>query len=305
MGALISVQAAFDFAVMPFEPGHNDMDMGPRSSAGTVIADVAATVIETRSLTKAFGTHTVLDRLNIQVRRGEIYGLIGSNGAGKSTLIKILTTLLPPTSGEAMVAGYNVMTDAQKVRARIGYVPQLLSADGSLTGYENLLLSARLYLVPRAERENRIREALDMTGLADYAGHLAQTYSGGMLRRLEIAQSTIHRPEILIMDEPTVGLDPVARMTVWDHVRDLRSTFHATILITTHAMEEVDALCDRVAILHAGRLEKVGAPKDLKAEIGPGATLDDVFSHIAGGDIVSAGNYRDARLSRLGAAEHG
>lgn len=144
-----------------------------------------------------------------------------------------------------------------------------------------------------------------MTELWDHAHELAQHYSGGMLRRLEIAQSTLHRPAILIMDEPTVGLDPVARSTVWDHVRDLRDRFGTTILVTTHVMEEVEALCDRVGILHHGRLERVGTPAALKAEVGPTATLNDVFARIAGTGIDSGGDYREVRLARRSASEHG
>jgi ABC-2 type transport system ATP-binding protein len=262
-------------------------------------------LVDTKALTKSFGNHTVVDKVDLQVRAHEIFGLIGPNGAGKSTLIKMLTTLLPPTSGEARVAGYDLRREASQLRRRVGYIPQLLSADGALTGYENLLLSARLYLIPPAERAQRIEAALAMMELTTSADRLAQHYSGGMLRRLEIAQSTLHRPALLIMDEPTVGLDPVARMTVWDHIRDLRERFGTTILITTHAMEEVEALCDRVGILHLGRLEKVGTPTELKAEIGPGATLDDVFARIAGNDIDAGGDYSDVRQARRSAKDHG
>ncbi|MCX5495346.1 ATP-binding cassette domain-containing protein [Kaistia dalseonensis] len=261
--------------------------------------------VRTRGLTKAFDGHVVVDHVDLEVRDGEIFGLIGPNGAGKSTLIKMLTTLLPPTSGEATVAGCDLLREARLVRARIGYVPQLLSADGALTGRENLLLSARLYLLPRKERAERIAEALAMTGLEGAADRPAQNYSGGMLRRLEIAQSTLHRPRLLIMDEPTVGLDPVARNAIWDHVRDLRTRFGTTILITTHVMEEVEALCDRVGILHHGRLEKVGTPAALKAEIGPDATLDDVFAQIAGTDIEMGDEHGNARESRRSAIGHG
>ncbi|MEJ0097670.1 MAG: ATP-binding cassette domain-containing protein [Bauldia sp.] len=262
-------------------------------------------VIETRGLTKAYDKHVVVDHVDLRVRPREIFGLIGPNGAGKSTLIKMLATLLPPTSGEARVAGCDLRTEAKRVRARIGYVPQLLSADGALTGYENLLLSARLYLIPRSERAARIREALEMTELTGSADRLAEHYSGGMLRRLEIAQSTLHRPALLIMDEPTVGLDPVARTAVWNHVRDLRDRFGTTILITTHVMEEVEALCDRVGILHRGRLEKVGTADELKAEIGPAATLDDVFTRIVGADGDPGDNNQDVRQERRSAIDHG
>jgi ABC-2 type transport system ATP-binding protein len=262
-------------------------------------------LIETNGLTKTFDGRTVVDHVDLLVRGREIFGLIGPNGAGKSTLIKMLTTLLPPTSGDAKIAGYDIRREPRAVRRHIGYVPQLLSADGALTGYENLLLSARLYLIPRAEREQRIREALEMTELTSAANRPAQHYSGGMLRRLEIAQSTLHRPAVLIMDEPTVGLDPVARNAVWDHVRDLRERYGTTILLTTHVMEEADALCDRVGILHQGHLERIGTPAELKAAVGPDATLDDVFVQVAGRDIDNGGEFSDVRQTRRSAAAHG
>jgi ABC-2 type transport system ATP-binding protein len=264
-----------------------------------------ALLIETKGLSKNFDGHVAVDCVDFRVRKGEIFGLIGPNGAGKSTLIKMLTTLLPPSAGSGRVAGYDIRREATRVRASIGYVPQLLSADGALTGYENLLLSARLYLIPRKEQQLRIREALEMMQLTDAADRLAQHYSGGMLRRLEIAQSTLHRPALLIMDEPTVGLDPMARHTVWDHIWDLRDHHGTTILLTTHVMEEADVLCDRVGILHQGRLEKVGTPAALKAGVGPDATLDDVFVSIAGHDIESGGDYRDVRRARRSARQHG
>jgi ABC-2 type transport system ATP-binding protein len=262
-------------------------------------------LIKTSELTKSFGEHVAVKAVNLEVREREIYTLIGPNGAGKSTLIKMLTSLLPPTSGGATVVGCDLRLEPQKIRSRIGYVPQLLSADGSLTGYENLLLSARLYLIPRQEREKRIEEALEMTQLRAVAHRLAQTYSGGMLRRLEIAQSTMHRPALLIMDEPTVGLDPVARKTVWDHVRELRERYGTTILLTTHAMDEADVLSDRVGIMHDGRLERIGTPHELKAKLGRKATLDDVFASIAGSDIESIGRIDSVRETRRSIAEHG
>lgn len=265
----------------------------------------AGLVIQTSELSKSFDGRVVVDRVDLQIHSREIFGLIGPNGAGKSTLIKMLTTLLPPSAGNARVAGYDLAREPRAVRSHIGYVPQLLSADGALTGQENLLLSARLYLIPRAQRAQRIREALERTELTDAAGRLAQHYSGGMLRRLEIAQSTMHRPALLIMDEPTVGLDPVARNTVWAHVRDLRDRYGTTILLTTHVMEEADALCDRVGILRQGRLEKVGTPAELKAGIAPDATLDDVFARIAGGDEQTGGDMHDVLQTRRSAAEHG
>jgi ABC-2 type transport system ATP-binding protein len=191
------------------------------------------------------------------------------------------------------------------VRKHIGYVPQLLSADGELTGYENLLLSSRLYVIRPRERENRIADALGMMGLADVRDRLVRQYSGGMIRRLEIAQSTLHRPAVVFMDEPTVGLDPAGRRTVWEHVRQLRRDLRAAIVITTHHMDEAEELCDRIAVLHAGRLQAVGTPAALKAKLGPQASLDDVFVALTGANIDARGGYRDVRESRRGAQEHG
>jgi ABC-2 type transport system ATP-binding protein len=256
-------------------------------------------------LTRAFGDHVVVRAVSFEVQAGEIFGLIGPNGAGKSTLVKMLTTMLPPTSGAARVVGLDIVRDARRVRGRIGYVPQLLSADGALTAYENLLLSARLYLIPRREREARIDAALRDMGLDEARDRLVQTFSGGMIRRLEIAQSLLHRPAVLFMDEPTVGLDPVARHIVWDSVRELRARLGATMLLTTHLMDEADALCDRIGVLHDGVLETVGAPAELKARIGPQATLDDVFIAITGSQIASEGSYRSVRQDRRSERVHG
>lgn len=263
-----------------------------------------APIVETFDLTRRFGAVTAVDRVSLAVRPGEVFGLIGPNGAGKSTLVKMLTTMLPPTSGRAVVAGYDVVRAPARVRARIGYVPQLLSADGALTGYENLLFSARLYLVPRHERETRIRAALERMGLTEAADRAVQGYSGGMIRRLEIALSMIHDPPVLFMDEPTVGLDPAARGAVWEHVSRVRATLGTTIIMTTHLMEEADAMCDRIGVLHAGRLQETGTPAELKARLGPGATLDDVFTHITGAELDQGGAYRDVRQTRRSIRSH-
>ena len=278
----------------------------PGAVHGVALAPApSAPPILTNKLTRRFGDLIAVNEVSIAVRPGEIFGLIGSNGAGKSTLIKMLITLLPPTSGSARVAGFDVVTAAASVRRRVGYVPQLLSADGSLTGYENLLLSARLYAIPRRERDPRIVEALAMMNLSEVAGRLVREYSGGMIRRLEIAQSVLHRPSVLVMDEPTTGLDPVARRTVWDHVRTLRKTSGTTILLTTHDMREAEELCDRIALMHWGVVEVVGSPAELKAQVGPGAILDDVFAHFTGVEIEPGGGYREARRARRSAREHG
>ncbi|MGO9174018.1 MAG: ATP-binding cassette domain-containing protein [Rhodomicrobium sp.] len=257
-------------------------------------------------LTKKFGDFFAVDRISFEVAKGEIFGLIGPNGAGKSTAIKMLTTLLPPTSGTATVAGCDIIREAGEVRRKIGYVPQLLSADGSLTGYENMLLSARLYGIPRQQQAQRILDALGIMGLADYAGHLVSRYSGGMIRRLEIALSMLHRPAVLFMDEPTSGLDPAAREAVWDHISELRQRFHTTIIVTSHYMEEVEALCHRVALIARGRIAAIGTPAELKSSIGPDATLDDVFEALVdASETETERSYGDVRRARRAARQHG
>jgi len=254
--------------------------------------------VETQTLTKRYGEAVAVDRLDLQVRRASIFGLLGPNGAGKSTVLRMLTTLLPPTSGTARVAGFDVRTEAREVRRRIGYVPQLVSADGTLTARENLRLSGALYGIPRRELRERVEEALSFMGLLEAADRLVRGYSGGMIRRLEIASAMLHRPEVMFLDEPTVGLDPVARHAVWDHLRELRVRLGATVLLTTHDMEEADALCDHVAILHGGRVAVQGVPSELEAAIGPDATMDDVFLHHTGAEIGPGGGYADARSTR-------
>ncbi len=269
-----------------------------------------AFALHTAELTKRFGDTLAVDRVSISAQPGEILGLIGPNGAGKSTLIKMLSTLLPPTSGRATIAGFDVATQPAEVRRCIGYVPQLVSADGALTAYENLLLSARLYSVPREERDARIAQALKVMNLTANAGQRVNRYSGGMIRRLEIAQSLLHRPQVLFMDEPTVGLDPLARESVWEHVVHLKDVMRTTMLVTTHYMAEADELCDRIALIHRGRIAEIGTPMELKARLGPDATLDDVFKHLAGVGLAgvgleSEGGYRDVRRTRASARKHG
>ncbi|HUL50085.1 MAG TPA: ATP-binding cassette domain-containing protein [Gemmatimonadales bacterium] len=257
-------------------------------------------VIQTEQLTRTFGGSELpaVDHLDLSVPGGVIFGLLGPNGAGKSTTIKMLTTLLPPTSGRATVAGFDIVRQASQVRRRIGYVPQLLSADAGLTGRENLLLSARLYRVPADERSARLAQALGFMDLVDAADHLVRTYSGGMIRRLEIAQAMLHEPEVLFLDEPTIGLDPVARRAVWERLRELKRRSATTILLTTHDMEEADALCDTLAIMHQGIIAQAGAPAALKSALGADATLEDVFIAVVGGSIEEGGTYRDVRRAR-------
>ena len=258
----------------------------------------AGFILQTKALTKRFGNLTAVDELTIAIEPKEIVGLVGPNGAGKTTVIKMLTTLLPPNSGTATIDGYSIARDAARVRRVIGYVPQLLSADGGLTGYENLLMFAKLYDVPRRERNQRIAEVLEFMGLSAFSDKLVRTYSGGMIRRLEIAQTMLHRPKLLFLDEPTIGLDPVARKAVWQHVQQLREDFGTTILLTTHYMEEADTLCSRLAIMHLGKVAAMGSPSELKSSVGDGVTLDDVFAYYSGAEVDSAGGYRETRSVR-------
>ncbi len=263
-------------------------------------------VVELAGLTRRFGDFTAVDRVSFAVAHGEAFGLIGANGAGKSTIIRILTTLLAPSAGTVLVAGFDVVRQAGEVRRRIGYVPQLLSADGALTAWENLLLSARLYGIPPRDVRARIDHALAAMELTAFAHRLVQGFSGGMIRRLEVAQSMLHRPAVLFMDEPTVGLDPVARRAVLDHVAELRRRLGTTLVVTSHYMEEIDVLCDRLAVLNQGRLVALGTPAELKAKVGPGATLDDVFAALSGSaaDTEAIEGYSDVRQSRRAASSH-
>jgi ABC-2 type transport system ATP-binding protein len=256
-------------------------------------------ILKTESLTRRFKTLTAVDSLSISVEAGEVFGLLGPNGAGKTTAIKMLTTLLPPTSGKAWVAGFEISRSSSEVRRVIGYVPQLISADGSLTGYENLMIFAKLYDLPRGEREERVRGLLEFIGLADSGDKLVRQYSGGMIRRLEIAQSMLHKPKVLFLDEPTVGLDPAARRTVWEHIDQLRKEDGTTIFMTTHMMEEADSLCDRVAIMHLGKVAVLGAPAELKNAIGGSdVSLDDVFIHYTGDELETGGSFRETTRTR-------
>jgi len=254
--------------------------------------------IRAEGLTRRFESLLAVDHLTFTVAAGSIFGLLGPNGAGKSTLIKMLTTLLPATSGAAWVAGFDILRKPEKVRRAIGYVSQMLSADGDLTGYENLLISAKLYGLSRAQRAERIQQALAFMELTHSASKLVKHYSGGMIRRLEIAQSMLHRPAVLFLDEPTVGLDPVAKRSVWARILDLRRQFGTAVLMTTHDMEEADHLCDVVAFLHQGHLVAMGTSMELKMTLGPEASLDDVFAHYTGLSIAEQGELRDVAQIR-------
>ncbi|KAB7741330.1 ATP-binding cassette domain-containing protein [Parvibaculum sedimenti] len=243
-------------------------------------------------MSRRFGPVTAVDGVTLSVAAGEIFGLLGRNGAGKSTLIKMLTTLLPPSSGSAQVAGFDIEGEAAKVRRVIGYVPQALSADGELTGRENLDIFARLYDIPSSLRKARVGEGLEFMGLGDSADRLVATYSGGMIRRLEIAQSMLHRPQVLFLDEPTVGLDPVAREAVWEHIIRLRQSFKTTIILTTHYMDEAEKLCDRIAIMQQGKLAAAGTIAELRAATGDEtASLTDLFTRLTGNAAEAGGGY--------------
>jgi ABC-2 type transport system ATP-binding protein len=225
--------------------------------------------IQVSGLTKVYpgGTRAV-DDVNFDVREGEIFGLLGPNGAGKTTTIKMITTLSRPTAGTIRVFGIDALKSPETVRRTLGFVPQAISVDGDLTGYENLLIFAKLFFVDREQRNRRIQEALELFGLAERADDLVKHYSGGMMRRLEIAQALVNRPKLLFLDEPSIGLDPYSRMQVIDHVKQLNRTFGTTILLTTHDMAEADELCNRLAIMNMGRIATSGAPRDLKKTVG-------------------------------------
>ena len=246
--------------------------------------------VEIEHLTHVFrarkhAPHIAVDDLSLTVAHGECFGLLGPNGAGKTTTIRLINTLLPVQTGSVRVFGHDVAHHPMTVRALMGYVPQQLSIESALTGRENVEWFARLFDIPRRERRARVDAVLEMMQLTESADRLASTYSGGMVRRLELAQALVNRPALLVLDEPTVGLDPVARDSVWGHVRQMREEFGMTVLLTTHYMEEADMLCDRIAMMNRGRLSALGSPDDLKRAVGPRATLEDVFRHYAGADL--------------------
>ena len=258
----------------------------------------ATPAIEVRQLVRGFDEVRAVEDVSFEVRPGEIFGLLGPNGAGKTTTIRVIVTLLPPERGEVQVFGLEATRKTMAVRRLIGYVPQQLSADGALTGLENVSLFARLYDLPRRLRRQRVEEAIELMGLGEARNRLASTYSGGMVRRLELAQALVNRPRLLVLDEPTIGLDPIARSEVWDRVEALREEVGTTILLTTHYMEEADRLCHRLALMHKGTLRAIGTPGELKRELGPEATLEDVFRHHAGAQLEEQGSLRDVRAVR-------
>jgi ABC-2 type transport system ATP-binding protein len=239
--------------------------------------------VEVENLTKRFGNFCAVDNLSFKVDNGEIFGLLGPNGAGKSTLIRMLTTLVPPTSGTARVNGFDVVRNATGVRRSIGVIPQAMTSDLDLTAVENMSIFAKLYGIPGEKRRRTIRELLRAVDLEQWAEKPVKLFSGGMRRRLEIARGLVHEPKIFFLDEPTTGLDPVSRVAVWEMLENLKRQRDLTILVTTHYMDEADKLCDRIAIIDNGKLEALDSPLKLKASI-PGKNILEVsFSQVPAG----------------------
>ncbi len=224
--------------------------------------------IELKSLTKSFGDVIAVNDISLSVKNGEIFGFLGPNGAGKSTTIMILTTLLKPTSGQALLSGFDVMTNAKQVRQNIGYVQQETTVDEYLTGRENLLLQAKLNHIPKNEINKRIDEILDLIELTDKQDKPVGTYSGGMRKRLDIAGGLLHRPKVLFLDEPTVGLDIQTRRKIWGYIKKIHDEFEMTIFLTTHYMEEADKLCDRIGIIDGGKIQVIDSPENMKKAMG-------------------------------------
>jgi len=239
--------------------------------------------IDVRNIVKKFGDFEAVKGISFAVADGEIFGLLGPNGAGKSTLIRMLTTLLPPTSGTALVKGFDVAKQADSVRRVIGVIPQAMTSDLELSVEENLLIYAKLYGVPRDKRTRLMKELLDSVELTDWADKPVKNLSGGMRRRVEIARGLIHEPKIFFLDEPTTGLDPVSRAAVWEMLQRIKSQRDLTILITTHYMDEADKLCDRIAIVDHGHLVALDSPMKLKAAIPGRNVLEVSFDRSPGG----------------------
>jgi ABC-2 type transport system ATP-binding protein len=225
-------------------------------------------MIKIRSLVKKYGDHIAVDNLTLDINENEVFGLLGSNGAGKTTTIHMLATLLKPSSGSAIVNGYDIVCQPSKVRSSIGIVFQAPSSDDMLTGYENLQLHSMLYSVPRHTRKQRIDEVLELVGLTERRHDQVKTYSGGMRRRLEIARGLLHKPKVMFLDEPTLGLDPASRVTMWKYIQRLVREEKMTVILTTHYMEEADILCDRIGIIDNGRIVALDTPTGLKAGLG-------------------------------------
>ena len=239
--------------------------------------------IETQQISKLFGDFTAVDEITFSVEHGEIFGLLGPNGAGKSTLIRMLTTLIPPTSGAARVGGFDVVRQADGVRRTIGVIPQAMTSDLELSVEENLLIFAKLYGVSRERRTRLMKELLEAVELTQWADKPVKYLSGGMRRRVEIARGLIHEPSIFFLDEPTTGLDPVSRVSVWEMLQRVKARSNLTVLLTTHYMDEADRLCDRVAIVDHGKLVALDSPMKLKASVPGKNVLEVSFSTVPEG----------------------
>lgn len=253
-----------------------------------------------------YGDVVAVGGVSFSIAPGEVLGLLGPNGAGKTSVLRVLTTLVRPHAGRVWILGHDVVREAATVRRLIGYVPQSLSADGSLTGRENASLFAKLYGVPRASRHARVESALGLMGV-EGPDQPVRTYSGGMVRRLEVASALLNSPRMLFLDEPTVGLDPVARRTMWRHLVQLRQDTGVTLLVTTHSMEEAEEHCHRVVVMSGGLVRAEGSPAELRAALGrPGGTLEDVFVALTESDRQQTrGDLRDVRGSRRAARRLG
>jgi ABC-2 type transport system ATP-binding protein len=237
----------------------------------------AVPAIAVDHIVKRYGTFEAVRDISFEVADGEIFGLLGPNGAGKSTLIRMMTTLIPVTSGRAVIAGHDVSRDANAVRRLIGVIPQALTSDIDLTVEENLTIYAKLYEVPKDKREENIQRLLEAVDLVKWRGAQTKTLSGGMRRRLEIARGLVHNPKIFFLDEPTTGLDPVSRVAVWEMLNNLKESHHLTMLITTHYMDEADRLCDRIAIVDHGKLVALDTPIGLKTSVPGNNVVEVVF----------------------------
>ncbi len=224
--------------------------------------------IEVKGLSKNYGSFTALDSVGLDVSQGELFALLGPNGAGKTTLMRILTTQIPSTSGSALVAGRDVAREGQEVRKVVSYVPQEMSVWSDISGYENMLIYARIYGLPHEGMKKSIMESMEFMGLADVADRLVSTYSGGMIRKLEIASAVLSRPRVLFLDEPTIGLDPASRKAVWERICSLAKTNKTTVFFSTHYMDEANSYADRIGIISSGRIMRVGTPEELKHSIG-------------------------------------
>ena len=258
---------------------------------------LAERAVGVEDLVVRFGDVQAVRGISFAVCPGEVFGLLGPNGAGKTTTIRVLTTLLRPTAGRAEVACHDVVREGLAVRQAIGYVPQAISIDGALTAHENLEFYGRVTGVARRERRERIDQAVEAMALDTFLDRLGRTLSGGMLRRLEIATALLSLPEVLFLDEPTLGLDPTARRVVWDRLELLREEAGTTILVTTHQMEEAERQCDRLAIMNLGSIVAIGSPEELMQQF-EAPSLEDVFTAATGGTLEEGGSFRDVRATR-------